>query len=76
MVTASERARLTMDSIRNVRPHYLQCDEVWCFVGKKARQVRKDDSPELGDQWVFVALDAESKLVPCFEVESAPKKLP
>src|SRR5438270_1499943 len=23
--------------------NYLQCDEIWCFVGKKARRVRKSD---------------------------------
>jgi IS1 family transposase len=44
----------------------LQIDEIWTFVQKKARHVRKDDSPELGDQWVFVAIDAETKLVPSF----------
>jgi IS1 family transposase len=37
-------------------------------VGKKARHVRKGDSPEVGDQWVFVALDEMTKLVPYFEV--------
>jgi IS1 family transposase len=74
MKTAANNASLVMDSIRNVRPNYMQCDEVWCFVGKKARRVRKEDSPELGDQWVFVALDAESKLVPCFEVGKRTKE--
>jgi IS1 family transposase len=42
----------------------VQCDEIWCFVGKKARHVREGDSPDMGDQWVFVAMDAETKLVP------------
>ena len=31
------------------------------FAGRKQRQVRKGDSPELGDQWVFVALDARNQ---------------
>jgi hypothetical protein len=26
----------------------------------------QDDSPELGSQWVFVAMDAETKLVPVY----------
>ena len=68
MFTAAERASDTLDAIRNLRPRYLQCDEIWCFVGKKAKHVRKDDSIDLGDQWVFIALDAETKLVPCFEI--------
>jgi IS1 family transposase/transposase-like protein len=74
MLTAAENARYAMEAIRNLRPNYLQCDEVWCFVGKKARHVRKDDSAELGDQWVFVALDSESKLVPCFEIGKRTKE--
>ncbi|HEX6501926.1 MAG TPA: IS1 family transposase [Terriglobales bacterium] len=68
MLTAATNAKRHFDTIRNLQPHYLQCDEIWCFVGKKARRVRKTDSTEIGDQWVFIALDAETKLVPCFEI--------
>jgi IS1 family transposase len=46
----------------------LQVDEIWCYVGKKRRNVRSDDSPELGDQWVYVAIDAETKLVPSVRI--------
>ncbi len=35
---------------------------------KKRRDVRGSDSPELGDQWVYVAIDAETKLVPSFRI--------
>jgi IS1 family transposase len=49
--------------VRNVRVGYVQADEIWCFVGKKQRQMRVGDSPDLGDQWAFIALDAESKLI-------------
>jgi hypothetical protein len=52
----------------DLRPKHLQLDEVWTFVAKKARNVRRDDSRELGDQWVFVAIDAETKLIPSFYV--------
>jgi hypothetical protein len=47
---------------------YVQSDEIWCFVGKKRRNLRDSDPAELGDQWVFVAMDAESKLVPSFVI--------
>jgi IS1 family transposase len=47
---------------------HLQCDEIWTYVQKKNRRVRKGDSPEFGDQWVFVALDEETKLVPYYQV--------
>ncbi len=38
------------------------------MYSKKARRVRKGDSPEVGDQWVFVAIDADTKLVPAFHI--------
>src|ERR1700693_5924576 len=47
---------------------YVQSDEIWCFVGKKRRNLRDSDPAELGYQWVFVAMDAESKLVPSFVI--------
>jgi len=64
MLTASQRAGAKLDSlVRNVRVGYVQADEIWCFVGKKQRQVRTGDSPDLGDQWAFVAIDAQTKLI-------------
>lgn len=71
LLVAGERSYQLMDSrMRNLRPRYLQLDEIWTFVGKKSRHVRKGDSPELGSQWVYVAIDAETKLVPSFRVGS------
>jgi transposase-like protein/IS1 family transposase len=69
LVKAGERCQSLMDSkLRNLRMEHIQVDEIWTFVQKKRRQVRKGDSPEIGDQWVFVAIDADTKLVPCFHV--------
>jgi len=61
-------ADLMDGSMRNLRCQYVQCDEIWTYVGKKQRRVREGDSPELGDQWVFVAMDEETKLVPVYTV--------
>jgi IS1 family transposase len=61
-------ADLLDGSMRNLRCGFVQCDEIWTFVGKKQRRVKDGDSPEVGDQWVFVAMDAETKLVPVFTV--------
>ena len=36
------------------------------FVGEKQRQVEGGDDPSLGDTWTYVAIDAETKLVPTF----------
>ena len=69
LVLAGKHCEALMDSrMRNVHSRYLQIDEIWTFVQKKNRHVRKGDSPEIGDQWVFVAIDAETKLVPAFHV--------
>src|SRR5437773_2726196 len=55
-------AELLDEQMRNLRCQYIQWDEIWTYVGKKQRRVQNGDSPELGDQWVFVAMDAETKL--------------
>jgi hypothetical protein len=47
------------DHIRNVQVRYVEADEIWTYVGKKNRHVNDDDPAEFGDQWVFVAMDAE-----------------
>jgi transposase-like protein len=69
MNTAAERATALLDStVRNVHVRYVQADEIWCFVGKKQRQVRIGDSPDLGDQWVFVAIDADTELLASYAI--------
>ncbi len=48
--------------------HYVEADEIWTYVGKKNRHVGEDDPAEFGDQWVFVAMDAETKLIASYIV--------
>ena len=52
-----------MDSyMKNLKCQNIQVDEIWCYVGKKQRHLKETDNvEELGDQWVFAALDADSK---------------
>jgi IS1 family transposase len=59
-----------MDSyMKNLKCQTVQVDEIWCYVGKKQGHLKDTDNiEELGDQWVFVALDAESKLIPSYLV--------
>ena len=55
--------------MRNIKSSKIQMDEIWCFVGKKQRHVGlMDNVEEVGDQWIFVALDADTKLVPSFKI--------
>ena len=61
--------RLLNDRMRNLPCRRLQVDEVWSFVAKKQRHLRTTDDPQrVGDVWTFVALDADTKLVPCYRI--------
>ncbi len=69
LVEVGDHCSEIMDSrMRNLQCGFVQCDEIWTYVGKKQLHVRDYDSPELGDQWVFVAMDEETKLVPVYTV--------
>jgi IS1 family transposase/transposase-like protein len=75
LIRAGERCQKLMDSqMRGLTCRRLQCDEIWTYVGKKNRHVRKGDAVEVGDQWIFVALDADTKLVPCYEIGKRTKE--
>src|SRR6267378_3726389 len=63
-------ARLLDSKMRNLDCKRLEIDEIWGFVGKKARHVKEDDDPTFGDVWTFCAIDAETKLVPSYHVAS------
>jgi IS1 family transposase len=69
LVSAGERCTAVMNAtLTNLRPRYLQVDEIWTYVAKKARKARHEESKEVGDQWVFVAMDADTKLVASFRI--------
>lgn len=59
-------AALLDAKMQNLTCRYLQFDEIWGFIGKKEKHRRELDDPTLGDVWTFCAIDAETKLVPCF----------
>ncbi len=51
------------DHVRNVRVRRLQCDEIWCFVGAKAKNVTLEQKAQgWGDTWTWTGLDADTKL--------------
>lgn len=74
IVAGEHSAKLMYARMRGLKLNYLQCDEIWTFCQKKQRRVRKGDSPDFGDQWVFVALDEQTKLVPYFEIGKRTKE--
>ena len=57
-------------NMRNLPCQKLQVDEVWSFVYAKAKNVPEEHNNEFGygDVWTFTAIDADTKLVPCWKV--------
>jgi IS1 family transposase len=51
-------------NVRNLKVRRLQADEIWSFIGAKAKNVRADKKQEgWGDIWTWVGIDADTKLV-------------
>jgi IS1 family transposase len=70
-VRLGEKAQRILDeTMININSKQIQLDEIWCFVGKKKKNLTEQDrqGSEFGDQWIFIALDADTKLVPFFAV--------
>lgn len=68
MVRVAAAGKLHCDAtLRGLDSKRIECDEIWAYVGKKQRNVELGDDPSrVGDQYTFVALDADSKLIPCW----------
>jgi IS1 family transposase len=50
--------------VRGLRARRIQCDEIWQFVGAKAKNVTPEQKAAgWGDTWTWIALDADTKLV-------------
>jgi len=71
LVHAGQKAKLVMDGlIKEIPVNYIEADEIWTFVGKKDRYLSKKEARErrVGSQFIFIAMDSETKLIPCFAV--------
>ena len=64
-VRVGEACAAYMDNtLRNLNCQRIQVDEIWGFVGKKQRNLRRGDRAKgFGDAYTFIALDPDSKLV-------------
>lgn len=71
LVTAGKACMAYQDRVFvNLKCKRFECDELWSFVGAKERNVpaaRKGDG-SMGDVWTWVAICAESKLVPAWYI--------
>ncbi|WP_437314729.1 IS1 family transposase [Sorangium sp. So ce385] len=61
-------ARLHNRMMRDLACHVVQVDEQWSFVQKKQSRVKPDEPEERGDAYLYVALDANTKLAISFHV--------
>ena len=58
------------EHVRGVKAKRVQVDEIWSFTYAKQKNVPdhlKGDK-EVGDTWTWIAIDAQSKLVPCWHI--------
>ena len=58
------------EAFRNLKLKRIQCDEIWAFVYAKQKNVTPSmlEERHAGDVWTWTAIDAETKLVPCWMV--------
>lgn len=58
------------ENIRGFYSKVIQVDEIWCYVLKKEKILSKKEKRTdlFGDQYCFVAMDAETKLVPTYRI--------
>ncbi len=71
VVDAGEACADYMDrTMVNLSCQRIQADEIWSFVGCKQKQVtaEKMEAGICGDVWTFTAIDADTKLIPCWLV--------
>jgi IS1 family transposase len=70
LLRTGERCQRILDENMRCLPcRVIQVDEIWTFVAKKEKRISHSDNPALvGDQYVFIALDSESKIVPTFRI--------
>jgi len=59
-------------TMRDLPCKRVQCDEIWSFVYSKKKNVPEDKKDEfgIGDVWTWVAICADTKLVPCWHVDN------
>ncbi len=55
-------------AMRDLTCERLQVDEIWAFVYAKQKNVPPEKRDAAGDVWTWVAMDADTKLVPTYRI--------
>ncbi len=64
LLTVGQKCRNLFDNkVRGIRPRFVQADELWTFVHTKERHMLPGSLEEWGDQYVWMAIDSETKMV-------------
>jgi len=58
--------RIMDEKMRGLTCKQIEVDEIWGFVGAKQKNANRAGA--YGDVWTFIALDADTKLIPSFTV--------
>jgi IS1 family transposase len=66
--TGNECRDFLDDTMRGLKLRHLQLDEIWTFVDTKQAHIKPDrvGDDSIGDQYLFVAFDQDTKLIPTF----------
>jgi transposase-like protein/IS1 family transposase len=64
LLLAGGRCQVTLDRyVRDLRPRYVQADELWTFIHTKENHLAYGDPGEWGDAYIWLALDSDTKLI-------------
>src|SRR5476651_1790592 len=58
--------RIMDEKMRGLTCKQIEVDEIWGFIGAKQKNAKRAGA--YGDVWTFIALDADTKLIPSFIV--------
>ncbi len=63
-------AKYQDEAMQNLTCKRVECDEIWSFVGMKQKNVpvEMQGTFGIGDVYTWTAIDAETKLIPCWHV--------
>jgi IS1 family transposase len=63
--------------MRNLKLSHIQADEIWTFVGCKQDKLKKAlvITPGMGDQYVYVAFDQDTKLIVTYAIGKRNKEV-
>ena len=64
LLEAGEKCNgLLRRKLQNIAAKRIQCDELHCYVMKREKHTSLEESDDVGEQYTFIAMDADTKLV-------------